>query len=148
MEWLNQLTQQVVGLDTAPLIYFVEENPTYLKVVEPFFTAFDQGQFRIVTSTVTLLEVLVQPLRIGDKRLASQYREILLGQDSLSVQLVSTEIAELAAQLRAEHNLRTPDAVQLATAIQSEAKLFFTNDAKLKGFSQLEILVLDELLAD
>lgn len=85
MEWLSRLQGQVVGLDTAPLIYFVEENPTYLPVVEPFFSAFDQGNFQIITSTVTLLEVLVQPLRLRNTSLANQYRDILLSQDRLSV---------------------------------------------------------------
>lgn len=32
MEWLVQLQGQIVGLDTAPLIYFIEENPNYLDV--------------------------------------------------------------------------------------------------------------------
>ena len=72
MEWLAQLRDQVVGLNTAPLIYFVEENSTYLSLVDAFFATFDQGDFQIVTSTVTLLEVLVQPLRTGNASLAGQ----------------------------------------------------------------------------
>jgi hypothetical protein len=39
MEWVNALQGSVVGLDTAPLIYFIEENPTYVKIVDPFFEA-------------------------------------------------------------------------------------------------------------
>jgi hypothetical protein len=42
MEWLEALRGAVVGLDTAPLIYFVEENPTYLPFVRPFFEAVDR----------------------------------------------------------------------------------------------------------
>ena len=34
MEWLAQLQGQVAGLDSAPLIYFIEENQTYLEMVE------------------------------------------------------------------------------------------------------------------
>jgi hypothetical protein len=63
MEWIAQLQGQVVGLDTAPLIYFIEQNPAYLEMMRFFFRAFDRGEFRIVTSTVTLVEVLVYPLR-------------------------------------------------------------------------------------
>jgi hypothetical protein len=37
MEWLIQLQDQVVGLDTAPLIYFIEQNEAYLKPVRAFF---------------------------------------------------------------------------------------------------------------
>jgi hypothetical protein len=85
MEWLKSLTNQIVGLDTAPLIYFVEENPIYTPLVDPFFTALDSAEFQVVTSTVTLLEVLVQPFRVGNYQLASQYRDILLSQNSLTI---------------------------------------------------------------
>ena len=57
MEWIAALQGKVVGLDTTPLIYFIEENPAYLKTVHPFFEAMDHGEFSVVTSIVTLLEV-------------------------------------------------------------------------------------------
>ena len=136
MEWLAQIRDHIVGLDTAPLIYFVEENPTYLRLVDTFFSAFDQGEFQIVTSTVTLLEILVQPLRTGNKRLADQYRTILLNQDRLSVVPVSSEIAELSARLRVDYALRTPDSIEGATAISSGASSFLTNDRKLATVPQ------------
>jgi hypothetical protein len=34
MEWLNELQDKIIGLDTAPLIYFIEENPSYLEVTD------------------------------------------------------------------------------------------------------------------
>ncbi len=145
MEWLVQLRGQVVGLDTAPLIYLIEQNPIYLEMVRSFFRAMSQGEFRVVTSIVTLVEVLVYPLRAGNTELAQQYRDILFNQENLVTVLVSPEIAELASQLRAVHNLRTPDAIQIATAIQEEASFFFTNDGRLSPLPNLEILVLDEL---
>ena len=61
MEWIATLQGEVVGLDTTPLIYLIEENPTYLETIRPFFLAMDRGAFRVVTSTVTLPEVLVRP---------------------------------------------------------------------------------------
>ena len=124
MEWLVQLRGQILGLDTAPLIYFVEENPDYLEIVDAFFEALARGEFRVVTSIVTLVEVLVYPLRAGNTELAQQDRDILFNQENLVTVLVSPEIAELASQLRAVHNLRTPDAIQMATAIQEEASFF------------------------
>lgn len=79
MEWINALRGRTVGLDTAPVIYFIEENPTYLEAVRHFFSSADKGDFAVVTSTVTLLEVLVHPLRSNNRELASEYRDILLG---------------------------------------------------------------------
>jgi hypothetical protein len=34
VEWINDLHGKTIGLDTAPLIYFIEENPTYIETVE------------------------------------------------------------------------------------------------------------------
>ena len=145
MEWLAPLRGKTVGLDTAPLIYFMEQNLTYLETVRAFFQGMSQGEFQVVTSTVTLTEILVHPLRTGNTELAQQYRDILLDQENLTTFPVSPGIAELAAQLRAMQNLRTPDAIQIATAIQGGSAFFLTNDSRLPAIPDLKILVLDEL---
>lgn len=145
MEWLIQLQGQVVGLDTTPLIYFIEQNETYLELVRAFFQAMSQGEFQVITSTLTLTEVLVHPLRSGNVELAEQYRRIVLDQENLITVPVSVEIAEVAAQLRATQNLRTPDAIQIATAMQGGATFFLTNDARLAVVPDLEVLILDTL---
>jgi predicted nucleic acid-binding protein len=147
MEWIAQLQGYVVGLDSAPLIYFIEQNPTYLEMIRLFFRALNQGEFRVVTSVITLPEVLVYPLRQGNTTLAQQYRDILFNAEGLTTIQVSPDIAEVAAQLRAIHNLRTPDAVQMATAICEGASFFLTNDARLPSLPGLEVLVLEELRA-
>jgi predicted nucleic acid-binding protein len=145
MEWLIQLQGQIVGLDTAPLIYFIEQNEAYLEFVRAFFQSMSRGEFQVITSTLTLTEVLVHPLRSGDVELAEQYRDIILDQENLITVPISVEIAEVAAQLRATQNLRIPDAVQIATAIQGGAAFFLTNDAGLATVPDLEILVLEDL---
>lgn len=145
MEWLNELDGTTVGLDTAPLIYFIEETPSYLPYVRPFFEAVDRGAIQVVTSVLTLTEVLVHPLRRRDYDLADQYRQILLHARHVRALSISDAIAEEAAQLRAQHGLRTPDAIQLATAIRSGASSFLTNDTRLPSVSKLSILVLDRL---
>lgn len=147
MEWIATLQGKAVGLDTTPLIYFIEENPIYVEAVCPFFEAMDRGEFSVVTSIVTLLEVLVHPFRRGDTELAQQYRNILLNAKGLTTILLSQDIAEDAARLRAAHNIRTPDAIQLATAIHEGASFFLTNDARLPSLSGLKMLVLDKLKA-
>lgn len=147
MEWLAQLQGQVVGLDSAPLIYFIEQNSTYLEMMRLFFRALNQGEFKVVTSVVTLSEVLVYPLRQGNTILAQQYRDILFDAEGFITIQVSADIAEIAAQLRAIHNLRTPDAIQMATAIFEGASFFVTNDARLPSLLELEVLVLEELRA-
>jgi len=105
----------------------------------------DRGELRVVTSVLTLTEVLVHPMRRGDHDLADQYRRILLHADQITTVPVSEGVAEEASRLRARHNLRTPDAIQLATAIRSGASAFLTNDGRLPEFSALNILVLNQL---
>ena len=39
MGWLTKLYGTTICIDTAPLIYFVEEHPAYLPIVDPFFEA-------------------------------------------------------------------------------------------------------------
>lgn len=147
MGWLDDLQGKVVGLDTSPLIYLIEENPRYLGVVQPFFEAVDQGRFKVVTSTITLLEVLVHPLRYGATGLAGQYSEIILNAKGISCIDVSSEVAVEAARIRAQHDLRTPDAIHLATSSHEQAAYFFTNDASLPSIQSLSLLLLDELEA-
>lgn len=146
MEWLAQLQGQIVGLDTAPLIYFIEENPNYLNVTDAFFEALFRGEFSVVTSVLTITEVLVYPLRQGNTILAQQYRDILFNAQGLTTIEVFPDIAETAAQLRANYNLRTPDAIQIATAIRGCASFFLTNDARLPSLPGLSVLVLEQLI--
>lgn len=145
MEWINDLQEKTVGLDTAPLIYFIEENPAYIETVQFFFEAMDRGDFLVVTSTVTLLEVLVHPLRSNNRELATEYRDILLNSKLMTLE-VSSAIAEQAAQLRAAHNIRTPDAIQISAALNAGATHFFTNDIRLPEIPSIQIFSIDALV--
>lgn len=145
MEWINDLQRKTVGLDTAPLIYFIEEDPAYIETVRLFFEAMDRGEFLVVTSTVTLLEVLVHPLRSNNRELATEYRDVLLNSKLMTLE-VSSAIAEQAAQLRAAHNIRTPDAIQVSAALNAGATHFFTNDVRLPEIPSIQILSLDALV--
>ena len=146
MGWIDLLRGKVVGFDTMPLIYYMEEHPVYLDMVDPFFDAIENGEFTVITSTLTLLEVLVHPIRNGDTKLAQKYRDLLLDPDSfIKMVPLSTEIAEEAARLRATSKIQTPDSIQMATAIKSNASFFLTNDKQLPSLPNLRTLKLDEL---
>jgi len=134
-----------VGFDTMPLIYYIEENRNYLEVVDPFFEATDRGEFKVVTSIITLLEVLVHPVRNGDVILAQRYRDLLFDTEGLSTMILDRTIAEEAARLRASHHIRTPDSIQMATAISEGASFFLTNDLLLPSLQNLKTLVLEHL---
>jgi predicted nucleic acid-binding protein len=111
VEWLDALRGQTVALDTAPLIYFIERHPIHAAKLKPFFAAAERRELRIVTTFVTLLEVLIHPSRNGRDDLARDYRDILLRSPGLTALPVAEDIAEEAARLRAVHGLKTPDAI-------------------------------------
>lgn len=145
MEILDDLRGRVVGLDTAPLIYFIEKHPSYHPMVRPFFVALANGQFAGVTSTITLVETLTHPLRHHHHELARRYREIMLNTPHLTTLDVSPDIAQKAAEIRAHYQIRTPDAIQLAAALQGGATFFVTNDRGLQKFSEIKVLVVEDL---
>ena len=146
MAWVEALQGQIVALDTAPLIYYIEDHPKYADAVGHFFDSLASGDFQSLTSVITLLEVLVHPLRNNNPTLAAQYREILLHTEGLSIDPLGQDIAEEAARLRAIHGIRTPDAIQLATAAKGSASFILTNDSNLPAVSGIQVLVLDHLL--
>jgi hypothetical protein len=97
MEWIKPLAGTIVAVDTAPLIYFIERHPRYFSTIDPFFEALDRRHFQAITSTLTLTEVLVLPLRAGNSSLASDYLNILTKSRNLVMLPVSEAIASSRA---------------------------------------------------
>ena len=89
----------VLGLDTAPFIYLIERNPTYLALVRAVFHRINVGSLFGHSSVITLTEVLAQPLRLGNTELAQRYRRFLTSSRNLALDPISAGIAELAADL-------------------------------------------------
>ncbi len=145
MEWVERLHNKVVGLDSAPLIYFIEDHPVHAERLSAFFEDVARGCVQVVTSVVTLAEVLVRPLQERRMDLVERYKGILLGSKAFDVRPVSAQIAEQAAQLRATYGLRAPDAIQLATAMSAGATAFLTNDARLVRVAALDVIVMSQL---
>jgi predicted nucleic acid-binding protein len=138
----------LIGIDTAPFIYFVERDPTYIERMRVIFRAVDAGRPRAVTSVITLTEVLSVPIEKQDARYEREYREMLLNSSNITSLAIGVAIAEHAARLRAKYRLRTPDALQVATAIEAGADAFLTNDAGIQRVSEARVLVLDALELD
>ena len=117
---------------TAFHLYLMENDERYEAPLDRFFSAMDEGRFRVIASTIVLAEVLVKPYRLEQWEIAKKYELIFEGIPHLSQLPVDRKIARTAAKLRAAHSLLTPDAVHLATAVTSEADFFLTNDRDFK----------------
>ncbi|MCY4507999.1 MAG: PIN domain-containing protein [Acidobacteria bacterium] len=131
-----------VGVDTMVFIYLIEEHPTFLPIVSPLFRRADDGGERLVTSALTLLEVLVLPYSAGNRPLADRYEALLTR--SRGIELVSLTHRQLraAAQLRSATGVKTPDALQLVAAIGAGCGAFVTNDRRLPSFPGLPVIQL------
>jgi len=131
-----------VAVDSAPFIYFIEDDPRYAPIIRPLFELADRGERQIVTSALTLLEVLVVPLREGDRQLAGRYESLLTRGRGLRLVDITRAQLEAAASLRAVTGVRTPDALQLAAALGAGCRTFVTNDRRLPAIPGLRVIQL------
>ena len=121
-----------IAVDTALFIYLIEEHPRFLAPVRALFAQADAGELAIVTSALTLLEVLVVPWRAGDHALASRYDALLTRSRGVRMVDLTRDQWRTAARLRAQYGtLRTPDAMQLTAAIGTRCTSFITDDRRM-----------------
>ena len=124
-------------VDSAPIIYVLEEHAELAPIFRPVFEAHENGVVRLAVTTVTLAEVLTGPLRTGDEVLAERYRSTL---KSWYVVDLDSEIAESAARLRASLKLKLADSVQAASALAIGADALVTHDRDFSPVRNLRIL--------
>ena len=142
MGLIGELGVGSVAVDTAIFIYFIEANPQFLPKIVPLFKEANQGKRELITSALTLLEVLVVPYRAGNRRLAERYEALLTRSRGIRIVELSHDQLRAAAQLRAATSVKTPDALQLVAAISGGCKTFLTNDRRLPPVPGLRILEL------
>jgi len=119
-----------IFFDTNLFVYLFEGlEPNRSRVVAIRKRMIERGD-RIVTSAMTLGEVLVKPTKLGQTTLIEQYDRAIRS----TAQIVSFDpsIAWRYATLRATHTLRSADAIQLACASHVGVDLFITNDKQLQ----------------
>lgn len=145
MEELN-LKGKIIGLDTMIFIYHFEENQIYSPLTFSIFESLEKGNFSAITSILTLLEILVKPKREGNLILTERYKILLETFPNLQVKTLDENIADIASSLRANYNINTPDAIQVATSLEAQADIFITNDTSLKKVTEIKVLLLSELL--
>jgi predicted nucleic acid-binding protein len=136
---------KVVGADSMIFIYHLEDHPRYAPFTQMIFDQWETGKVGGVTSVITITEVLVKPLRDGNRQVAQEYRRLLSSFPHLSLVDIDRQVARRAADLRANHGIRTPDALQIATALSRGATGFVTNDETVKRVRDIEVLVLEEI---
>ena len=145
MEELN-LEGKIIGLDTMVFIYHFEENQLYSPLTFSIFESLEKGDFNGITSTLTLLEILVKPKKENNSLLTERYKLLFETFPNLQVKTLDENIADVASSLRANYNINTPDAIQVATSLEAQADIFITNDTSLKKITEIKVLLLSEML--
>jgi predicted nucleic acid-binding protein len=135
-----------IALDTSVFIYQLEANAPYLVLTDHIFSCLERPDYTAITSTITMTELLVQPYRELDEYRVDEFYGLLSAYPNLDWIWPDLEIADLAARFRALHRLKTPDAIQAATAADGGATGFITNDPVFERIGAFETLVLDNAL--
>ena len=130
--------QKKIGIDTSLFIFQIEGNPRYSALVHPVFLWLLKPGSQGVTSTITMLELLVRPYRRGDIDSVNRFYALLSTFPHLEWIEPTLAIADRAARLRAEHHLRTADALQIAATLDAGAGGFISNDLPFRKVSGLE----------
>jgi predicted nucleic acid-binding protein len=110
-----------------------------------FFSRIDLDEISGVTSMITLCEVLVHPLSNNNTDLYTQYCELLPENPRFTTVPITSEIAKRASMFRANYGFRTPDALQLAAAVEVGCEAFLTGDKKLSRITEIKVIQLEEI---
>ena len=127
----------LVLLDSAPIIYILDQDPRHAPRFRPLFERQGAGEIRFAVTSMTIAEVLTGPLKAGEEALARRYRAVM---ESWQVVNLTPDIAESAARFRARLGLKMADAVQAASAIAINADALVTHDRDFSRVRTLKVL--------
>ena len=136
---------QRIAADTSVFIYQLEAN-FISGMTDAVFAWLERPEHAAVTSTITMTELLVPAYRSGAEEQVNNFYALLTTYPNLDWIAPNLEIADIAARIRAVYGLRTPDALQAATAVHARATGLITNDSVFELVEGLEVLVLEGLL--
>ena len=135
----------IIFLDTAPFIYFFERHPDYFPALDSLFNQVYVQNAQAITSIITYIELTTHPARLGQTKLVRKYRDYLSHSENISLFPLDMNIADQAVRLRALYQFKTPDAIQLGTAVACGADYVITNDIAWQKFQEVEVLLVGDL---
>ncbi len=135
-----------IFLDTAPVIYYVEQHPKYFAVINEIFDHIDKGTLRAILSPVTLAECLVVPFRTGNTSLQQDFVDLATRGTNTDIISIDHATGKYAAELRAHYNLGLLDALQIAMSLTSGCDALLTNDRALRSVTEVRIVVVEDFV--
>jgi predicted nucleic acid-binding protein len=135
-----------IAFDTNAVIYLLEKHRIYGPEVKGVFELIEKGICCGVTSTLLITEVLTKPLKEDAYDLYHRYMAFLRAFPNLLIRDVTQSISISAAKIRARYNLKTPDAIFIATAFEEGAEVFITNDIRLSNVNNLNTIIINQYI--
>ena len=133
-----------VFLDTAPLIYFLEDDPYLGLKTKAILMQLLRADATIASSVISCMEYLVLPYRDNDDEAINAFWEFV-NECQLILYTIDSSIASYAANIRAIHRHFKPmDSLQLAAAYVHECDVFITNDKQLRQFEDINVVTVEE----
>jgi predicted nucleic acid-binding protein len=117
--------------DSNLYIYLFEEYGQFTALTASLRTRMLERGDRLFTSALTLGEILVKPMEMGDTGMCTRYEKTIAA--TTSVIPFDEDVAKRYAAIRRDRTLRAPDVIQLASAASTQIDLFITNDGRLQG---------------
>lgn len=128
-----------IYLDAMIFIYLFEDFPQFQKEASFIFNSIEKNKNQGLTSKLTISEILVQPYRMEAKPTVNRYLNFLYNFPHLKLIPINDSILLKTASLRAESNLKTPDAIHITSALEKEASGFITADQQIKIPSEINL---------
>lgn len=148
MGLLDLLTGDRIHLDANIWIYSSEGVSAYSQSLIALFAAVDAGSLTLVTSELTLAEILVRPIRAGNTLEQETYIKAITNTKNSVAIPVERSILIRAAEIRSQTKLKLPDAIHAATAIAANCTTFLTNDKQFRTVPSLNVVLLAQAVAE
>jgi predicted nucleic acid-binding protein len=116
--------------DTNLFIYLFEKHPEFFAPTLALRERMQDRKDELITSTMTLGEIQVEPRQGQDRQRSNQYRDAI--RQTCEVVSFDEAAADIYAELRATSLIKSPDAIQLSCAAAAGVELFVTNDKSLQ----------------
>jgi predicted nucleic acid-binding protein len=131
----------LIYCDSVILIYYFDHVGVLQTRAANRLAAMHTARDQIVVSDMVRLECRVMPIRQADKTKLDSFDRFFASPDVVHVPLV-TAVFDRATRIRAQHNYKTIDSINLAAAVEHGCDRFLTNDARLKGFPDITVEIL------
>jgi predicted nucleic acid-binding protein len=131
----------ILFLDANILIYALESHTIWGGPAQTRIATAQAGGAKFMVSDLVRMECLVLPIRLGNATLEAHYHAFFARSD-VQVVAITGAVSDRAARIRATHNFKPMDALQLAAAVEHGASIFLTADARLGTFTGVTVEVL------